>query len=50
VQVSPGRFWDPLTHAAIKLNVDGAFNPVTGDAAVELIARDDGGNPHVMAW
>jgi hypothetical protein len=49
-QGSPGSLWDPPTHAAIKLNVDGAFNSVTGEAAVGLIARDHGGNPHVMSW
>ena len=34
----------------IKVNVDGAFNPRTGAAAVGVIARDHEGNPHIMAW
>jgi hypothetical protein len=34
----------------MKINVDGAFNPMTGEALVELIARDHGGNPQIMVW
>jgi hypothetical protein len=34
----------------MKINVDGADNPVTGEAAVGIIVRDHGGNPQVMVW
>jgi hypothetical protein len=40
---------DPM-YATVKINVDGAYNPVTGEAAVGMIARDHGDNPQVMAW
>jgi ribonuclease HI len=30
--------------------VDGAFNSVTGIAAVGAIVRDHEGQPHAMAW
>jgi ribonuclease HI len=42
--------WNPPTRDAIKINVDGAFNPRAGGAAVGVIARDHESNPHVMAW
>jgi ribonuclease HI len=34
----------------MKINVDGAFNSVTGIAAVGAIVRDHEGQPHAMAW
>jgi hypothetical protein len=49
-QGSPGSLWAPPTYATVKINVDGAYNPVTGEAAVGMIARDHGDNPQVMAW
>jgi hypothetical protein len=49
-QNGPGSYWVPPLHGTIKINVDGAFNPVSGEAAVGVIARDHGGNPVVMAW
>jgi ribonuclease HI len=30
--------------------VDGAFNPVTGQAAIGAVVRDHEGNPKVMLW
>jgi hypothetical protein len=42
--------WNPPARDTIKINVDGAFNPSTGGAAVGVIARDHEGSPHVMAW
>jgi ribonuclease HI len=43
-------YWYPPDQEVIKINVDGAFNPVTGDAAVGVITRDSDGQPHIMAW
>jgi hypothetical protein len=32
------------------VNVDGAYNLTTGEAAIEIIARDHEGQPHIVAW
>jgi hypothetical protein len=32
------------------VNIDGAYNPTTGEAAIGIITRDHEGQPHVMAW
>jgi ribonuclease HI len=37
-------------YVTMKINVDVADNPVTGEAAVGIIVRDHGGNPQVMVW
>jgi ribonuclease HI len=42
--------WDPPGWASVKINVDGAYNPNTGEAAVGIIVRDYEGNPGIMAW
>jgi hypothetical protein len=42
--------WIPPARNAIKINVDRAFLPRSGQAAVGVIARDHEGNPLVMAW
>jgi hypothetical protein len=42
--------WSPPPQAAIKINVDGAFNQATGEAALGVIVRDHEGQPHVMVW
>jgi ribonuclease HI len=34
----------------IKVNIDGAFNPTTGMVVVGVVARDNEGNPKLMAW
>jgi hypothetical protein len=49
-QGTPSSLWAPPTRTTIKINVDGAFNPMTGEALVGLIARDHGGNPQIMVW
>jgi ribonuclease HI len=40
--------WNPPAWATIKINVDGAFNPVTGQAAIGAVARDYEGNSKIM--
>jgi hypothetical protein len=42
--------WFPPAQDAIKINCDGAFNPVTGVAALGVIARDQNGQSDIMAW
>jgi hypothetical protein len=49
-QNGPSSFWVPPSHGGIKINVDGSFNHVSGEAAVGVIAWDHNGNPLVMAW
>jgi ribonuclease HI len=49
-QNEPDSYWVPPEHGTIKINVDGAFNPASGEAAVGAIARDHDGNPLVMVW
>jgi ribonuclease HI len=44
------KYWTPPASDSIKVNVDGAFNPMSGAAAVGVIARDNAGNPYIMAW
>jgi hypothetical protein len=41
-------FWHPPATDAIKINVDGAYNPRTGEASIGAIARDHEGQPHIM--
>jgi hypothetical protein len=42
--------WIPPDRAAMKINVDEAFNSVMGIAAVGAIVQDHEGQPHAMAW
>jgi hypothetical protein len=42
--------WSPPPQAAIKINVDGAFNQATREAALGVIVRDHEGQPQVMVW
>jgi ribonuclease HI len=44
------KFWNPPGSGSIKINVDGAYRAITGEAAVGLIAHDSVGQPHIMAW
>jgi hypothetical protein len=48
MQGCPGSRWIPPGGASMKINVDGAFNPRTAEAAIGLIARDHDGNPKIM--
>jgi hypothetical protein len=43
-------YWHPPDYASFKVNVDASFNLTTGEAAVEIIARDHEGQPYIMAW
>jgi hypothetical protein len=45
-----GAQWVPPERDVLKVNVDGAFNPVTKEAAIGVIVRDHAGQPHIMAW
>jgi hypothetical protein len=42
--------WNRPARATIKINVDGAFNPATGQAAIGAVARDYEGYPKIMYW
>jgi ribonuclease HI len=42
--------WLPPDRAVMKINVGGAVNPSTGEAAVGAIMRDYEGQPHAMVW
>jgi hypothetical protein len=44
------KHWTPPALDSIKVNVDGAFNPSSGAVVVGVIARDNAGNPYIMAW
>jgi hypothetical protein len=50
MQGSLGSLWVPPPLATMKINVEGAFNPMTGEATVGMIAIDHGSNPHIMPW
>jgi ribonuclease HI len=34
----------------VKVNVDGAFNQLTGRAGIGIIIRDSSGKPDLCAW
>jgi hypothetical protein len=42
--------WCPPDQGVLKVNVDAAFNSVTGEAAVGVIVSDHVGQPHAMTW
>jgi hypothetical protein len=42
--------WHQPDQAAIKVNVDAAFNQIAGEAALGIIARDHVVQPHIMVW
>jgi hypothetical protein len=41
------RAWIGPTKWDLKVNIDSAFSPTSGPAAVGVMARD---NPYIMAW
>jgi ribonuclease HI len=49
-EVGRGAHWVPPDRDVINVNADGAFNPVTNEAAIGVIARDHMRQPQVMAW
>jgi hypothetical protein len=42
--------WEPLEHGWVKVNVDGAFDQLTGRAGIGIIIRDSSGKPDLCAW
>jgi hypothetical protein len=42
--------WHQPDQAAIKVNVDAAFNQIAGEEALGIIARDHVVQPHIMVW
>jgi ribonuclease HI len=44
------RTWTPPEFGSLKINVDGAFQQATGEAAIGVIIRDHDGDPKLLAW
>jgi hypothetical protein len=42
--------WEPPEHGWVKVNVDGAFDQLTGHAGIGIIIRDSSGKPELCAW
>jgi hypothetical protein len=40
----PGKAWLPPAEGEIKINVDAAFQPSSGEAFIGVVARDHHGN------
>ncbi|CAN6215731.1 unnamed protein product, partial [Urochloa humidicola] len=42
--------WKPPDQGWVKVNVDGAFDPLTGRAGIGIVIRDNLGIPELCAW
>jgi ribonuclease HI len=42
--------WEPPEHDWVKVNVDGAFDQLTGHAGIGIIICDSSGKPELCAW